>query len=998
MSFGISIVFFFSGLSGLILEIVWFRWLHLLLGVSNYSVTAVLTAFMLGLAFGGRYLGRIADRTKNPLKFYAWLEIGIGFYSLFLPDILAKMAVVQSFIYPSLSDFRFLLVSVRFFLAFFPLLPATFLMGGTLPFLAKFLESTFDTSKKQISILYSVNTFGAASGALVGGFFLIEHYGVLFSSNLACTIDILLGIIVLGFSNSAQNFTANTNSGEFDPQKQLNSISYIATSPSETKSARKFLLWATAICGFSSMGLEVCWNQVIPLILGSSIYSFSLILIAFLLGLCYGAFSSASFKKIHETGITRIGFLLVFAGLATTISIPILGVLPKIFLLARKSLEISFYSFHLIQLLILFFIFLVPAACFGAAFPLIARILSTNSKIGESIGSTFWWNTLGTVFGTILTGFVFIPTIGTKNSIFLLIIVLSAFGIILLAKSDLKKAKLLSILGLTIGIISFVAVFFPWDKKILLSGVFRYWENQSLGSIGDPQNNEILYFKEGICGTVSVHKVSQNISLRINGKPDASTGGDMTTQLFCGYLPTVFSKNRKRILLIGLGSGVSVAACLKFPEVEQIDVLELNPYVVEASKLFAEYNDRYWENPKVRIIEEDARNYVDLCKEKYDVIAAEPSNPWVAGEANLFSVEIFQKYKQLLNPGGFIYQFAHIYEMSPEMMHIILYSFMKAFPKSTLWMTSFEDIGLIGSKDASTPDLKKLEELFKNDAIKKSFKPFKIDRALQLYSLLIFPPEGLESFVEKGVVNSDNFPVLEFLAPRVFYNQTNMSFNIAKEVFQNPNHPIFRDFPPERITSEDWEKIGQLFLFLFQHNISKAAFKKALEKDPNSISIMEGLLDSLEFLNLWNEATPVAQSLAQKIGDDNAFKRYARIALKCDQSNPELQVNGKFAKTEECFKLWELRNPKDWNIDYLHGKLLLNIAPDLALEAFEKSSKKLQLFPKKDPFVTGMLEIARVNALENLGKNDEAMKILKDALNSSEIKIPQGTISGNIEP
>jgi spermidine synthase len=456
--------------------------------------------------------------------------------------------------------------------------------------------------------------------------------------------------------------------------------------------------------------------------------------------------------------------------------------LPYLFVVLYRSLSDSLNLIFLAKFLLAFVVMFLPTLLIGSLFPLVVKLHTTNlSRIGRSIGEVYSLNTLGCILGSFSSGFVMVPLLGIQKSILLAIglNILLAFMLLLASPYRLKAMKIPLTLAIIIGSIAMALNIPRWNPSLMSSGVYMYvryvldLDREELldryGKDADP----VLFYKEGYASTVSVHKskTSENVYLKVNGKVEASTIGDMPTQVLLGQIPLLLSRNHEDVLVIGLGSGVTVGSAATFPA-RNITVVELEPAVVEASKHFSQVNHHILEDPRLRVVTNDARNYLLVTPEKFDVIISEPSNPWMAGVSNLFTREFFILGIQRLKPGGVFCQWLQLYKISPDNLRSILRTFHDIFPHLLVFEASEYDLLILGSFEPLFIDQGRLERRLSQPRVKEDLKRIKVQSLRDIISHFVFGTQEVPAFVQKAPINTDDNALLEFSAPKTLYADT----------------------------------------------------------------------------------------------------------------------------------------------------------------------------------------------------------------------------------
>ena len=755
----VFLFFFISGATGLIYEVVWTRLLTLVLGNTHYSVSTVLTTFMGGLALGSFFGGRFIDRGGRPLLIYALLEGAIGIYCLLIPHFIDASLPFSQWIYLNFQESYSLTSFFRFGVCGAILLIPASLMGATLPILGKFVSDDPEVIGRDVGTLYAVNTFGAVAGALTSAFVFMKLYGVSATIWVAAGLNLGLASVILIFfrsqwahSSSAGGLASSENEPRFYTPEVI------------------LILGGFCVTGIASLIYQVAWTRIFSLLLGSSVYAFSLILTAFILGLGLGTlvFSRivGSFRDLKKV----FGWLQVGIGLSALAALPFFGKVPLINRWVYLNWGLDFFSIQWSNFLIILSLILIPTFLMGAQFPVVMRLVARSLKtLGHHVGTAYASNTLGTILGSLIGGFLLIPILGVQNTILWAIFVNIILGIILLYTSSLQvNFKTYVLPGLLLVWVLGARGIDPWDKAVISSGSFMPYRIDELeGAL--QQKNKILFYKEGMHTTVTTElSIDGNIFLRVNGKTDASLAMDMRTQLLSGYLPMFFSKNPESVLVVGQGSGVTLGAVEQFPA-KDIDLVEISPTVIEGSRFFDPFNHHALDDPRVRVILEDGRNHITLTEKQYDVIISEPSNPWISGIGALFTRDFYELANTRLKPDGIMCIWMHT-NMSPESFKSISRAFLSVFPNVTMWESIVgDDYLLIGSQQPYSLPYEKVKRLLENPVQGRELKRLGISSVRDLMGLLIMNQDELKKFSAGAPIHTDDNSLLEFGAPEYIY-------------------------------------------------------------------------------------------------------------------------------------------------------------------------------------------------------------------------------------
>jgi spermidine synthase len=790
------LIFFLSGATGLVYEVIWVRLTGLVFGNTSHAISVVLGAFMAGLALGSWWLGKRADRVGSPLRFYGLLEIGIGVSASLVPLAFRSLDTVYWAFSPSLESVPGGNGLLRFFTSFMVLIIPTFLMGGTLPVLARFFTEAVQEVQRKVGVLYALNTFGAAFGTLSAALFFIPRLGNTRSTFLVAIANVAIGLFVFLLDARRPRTSAAAEQETF----------VYSPVPAGSATTDKLVLATLATSGFVSMIYEVAWTRALTAMIGSSTYAFSIMLVTFLVGIALG--SSMAVKWRRAAGLRLLG--LTQLGVAIGALVFLFGYLgaPYILIGLLRALSYAFPAVLTSQFLLCFALMIFSTVCMGAAMPVASQLYSSKiTVLGRSIGSVYSINTLGAIAGSLAAGFVLLPLLGTERAILAGLFVNAAMAALILSAPSADRgfnlAKWGALALLVISAVSMRGEVF-WRKDVLDRGILVYArsfdERPELSVSEQYQDTDVVYFRDGNNATISVRKGEDYVGLRTNGKVDASNKADMLTQLMIGYLPALYHPSPRSTMIIGYGGGVTVGAATAFKEVEEIDCLEIEPAVVGAGREFAAFNRRSYENPKVHILYNDARNYMNVTRKQYDVIISEPSNPWIAGVASLFTSEFYERAAQVLKQDGVFAQWIQLYELDPQDLRMILREFQEKFPHVSVWVCA-GDLIVIGTRQPQQLDLPRWVKLASEDPrLALELRDyFKIGSPEGILAYYVMGSDQIRKFSANAGHNSDDLPLLEFHAPRQLFRETRI-LNVGL-LYENKDGLI-----PEGATVENQER------------------------------------------------------------------------------------------------------------------------------------------------------------------------------------------------
>ncbi|MBE0568698.1 MAG: fused MFS/spermidine synthase, partial [Deltaproteobacteria bacterium] len=695
------LLFFLSGAASLAYQVVWVRSLQLLFGGSHLAVTAVLSVFMAGLALGSHLLAKRVDTIGKPLRLYGYLEIGIAVFAvLFL--LLTKL---YPYLYVPLArlvgENTLYLSFLRVVFSVIAMIVPTTMMGGTLPLLTKFASEKSGDAGEHVSFLYGFNTLGAVFGTFSAGFVLLPNFSVIGTSAIAVATNLSIGLTCIVLASmpakagvEVREFGRSVGGGpeETDPDGDT-------TSSTDTPFPVRLVLWGIGISGFCALGYEVLWTRVLSMVVGASVYSFTVMLVSFLAGIALGskAFGllirrAPGACRTSERAVRFFGAVQVLIGVTALVVTYFIRDLPSHAIrIQNYLLGTGISEFEVRQganFAVAFSHMFVPAFFMGVAFPLAGMIHAKHRKSkGKAIGEVSVYNTVGAILGASFSGFALVYLFGIERSLQFLSLINVGAGI-LIATSVWKRPVLTwGVAGGTAAIIAALALlpglWRMWDLKYF--AIYRNNTREAFDSAFNMkdamENTDVLYYAEGVQATVSAIKVKGGSQAFItNGRIEASNQKEgIQCQYTLGHLPMLLNKNPKRVFVLGTGSGMTLGATSVHPEVEEIVLAEIEPKVLGVARTFAKYNHGVLDNDKLRIVFNDGRNHLMTTKEKFDVITADPIHPWFSGAGYLYTTEYFRLAAQRLRPGGIVCQWLPIYELSVDDLRCVVKTFSENF-------------------------------------------------------------------------------------------------------------------------------------------------------------------------------------------------------------------------------------------------------------------------------------------------------------------------------
>lgn len=794
----LTLCFLFSGAAGLMYEVVWSRSFSLFIGITTYAHTAVIAAYMLGLALGSYCFGRWSDRHASPLRLYALMELTIAVYAAATPWLAGLIQQLYAPLAAGVGITGLPSHLLRFAMVLLLLLPPTFLMGGTLPVMVRAMTRELSGLIHSTGRLYGINTLGAVAGALAAGYFLIPAIGMRNTIWFGSALDVMVAAAVFGLSGNAVRSDADAAARETRRE------------PPVFFPGLKCIPWLFAFSGFAAMTYQIAWIRALTLVVGSSVYSFTTTVATFLAGIGLGSIAYRRFPggKTEAGRLHQAGFITSATGLSAIAGLLLIHRLPGWFLWGfQQGAGEVFGFFQLYVTVLCMTVMLVPTFLLGAMFPLMAALWSRRAEtVGRDVGVIYAANTIGCIAGVLSSGLLFLPLLGVRGTILAAALIHTFAGAaFFLQAGRLCRKNQVHLVGGAVVMYAAMALVAPsWNKFLMTSGVYVYAPKMMDVAPGEAlaqrmKSVRLLYYKDGLDGTVSVIEDARQRMLAINGKIDASSLGDLPTQVMLGQFPVIMHPDARRVLVIGLGSGITAGSISLHKGIEVLDILEISPEVVEASKYFNADNFRVLSDPRVNVIVADARNFLLGTTNRYDIIVAQPSNPWISGISNLFTDEFFSLLAKRLNPGGVVSQWFQIYNMSQADTQSILHTYRQSFPFVSAWLSLSSDLIMIGSPAPHDLDAGHFLDLLRLPAFAEQMRFLETASFIQLTQLFLSGGDALAGYCHGASLNTDDRPLIEFHAPRYLYRATEVQTlaGIIRHARAYPSEPPVRAFVRE---------------------------------------------------------------------------------------------------------------------------------------------------------------------------------------------------------
>jgi spermidine synthase len=739
----VLLLFLGSGCAALIYEIVWFQLLQFVIGSSAVSLAVLLGTFMGGMCLGSLALPRVIPARWHPLLVYAVLEAGIGAAGAF---VLFAMPAVTS-VYTALLGHGMPGILLRAVVCAGCLLPPTILMGGTLPAIARWLKNT-PQGMAWLGFFYGGNTVGAVVGCLLAGFYLLRVHDM--ATATWCAVGINAGVALLGLALS-----------RLVPDRA--GVVPDSAPGGETAAPSRAILVAIALSGFCALAAEVVWTRMLSLLLGATVYTFSIILAVFLTGLGLGSALGAAIGRDAarpRVALAWCQFLLVgaiaWAAYTTAQSLPHWPSTSSVSGSAGAK-----FQFDLVRCAWAIF----PAAfLWGASFPLaLAARAAPGGDAAQAVSRTYAANTLGAIVGAVLASMVLIPALGTQGTQIVLIAGATVSALLALAPrrpADFFLAGASLAVAVALG---FSIPKIPWQ-------LVAYGRQISTTDYGARP----LYLGEGMNASVAVSETPAGARFfHVSGKTEASSmEKDMRLQRMLGHVPALFHPNPESVLIVGCGAGVTSGAFVLHPSIKRIVICDIEPLIpqVVATHFRAENHDVI-HDPRVQIVYDDARHFIATTQEKFDIITSDPIHPWVKGSAVLYSQEYFTLCRRRLKPGGLVTQWVPLYESDLGVVRSEIATFFSVFPQGTIWANDDEGFGydtvLLGQAEPLMIDVDQLQARFDQPAyaqVRETLASVGLGSAVDLLSTYAGRFADLKAWLASAEINRDRNLRLQYLA------------------------------------------------------------------------------------------------------------------------------------------------------------------------------------------------------------------------------------------
>jgi spermidine synthase len=804
-------------------------------GNTAYAASTVLAAFLGGLALGAYLIGRLVDRWHPSILTYGMLELAIGAYALCVPLLFAGLTRTYVFVFHLLGLGPVGSTAARFVLGSLVIIIPSALMGGTLPALARLVAATREEHQSDLDWLYALNTFGAAAGALVSTFVLMPMWGVYGTLATAFAMNGTIFLYTAWFRKLRAQPISSFRHDEAAPEKPLHPMQELQdemdpfASSINARGTRLFIMTAAFLTGMITLAYEVIWTHALAFLVGNAVYAFGMMLFTFLSGLAAGAHLVSRLPRNTRTWAWAFSISQVLTAAVVLLTLPVWNHVPDFFALGegrafqralqldllalsflvllrmiyvaatalrRRWIEVLGESLLLIFLLtrqvppfpgenayfvateafrffIAFGLLIVPAVLMGVAFPSLLNLLNrVRRQAGRSVGSVYAANTVGSILGSLLVGFVLLEWLGSYGMLQMAAILNACLGMaffLLIMRSTRTSRKLA--FAAAFAVVLAIAGLLPhgWNVRSLTRGTYVYFDRPWIA-------DRVLYTREDVQGGLTT-VIQSGISriLLSNGKFQGNNTGEVEAQVRFAMIPALFAHDYDRALVIGLGTGNSLRTLAAFP-FRRIDVVELAPAIVDAAqKWFTDVNAGVMHrDPRVHLSVNDGRNHLLLSQDQYNLITIEVSSIWISGEGDIYNKEFYELCKSHLTQQGVLQQWVQVHHMRPRDFFVILNTAAHVFPHVAFFLGPEQGL-LIASSSPLELDNRQLQAFDRSPAIRHELDMIHARTISSLLGEVIVYDQGYRNALSRlsrqfgvrdNLISTDANPYLEYQTPK----------------------------------------------------------------------------------------------------------------------------------------------------------------------------------------------------------------------------------------
>ncbi len=761
----ISVFYVLSGALGLIYEVAFSKYLGYAFGATAYASSAVLVAFMGGLALGAFTAGKFERRVKRPLLVYGIAETVIGVFCFVSPAIFTWVTGKYVHLASTFPDSLATLTAARAMFAVLVVLVPAAGMGTTLPLLARFVEAEDpENGRRRLAALYGINTAGGAAGSLLSSYLVLPSLGLGMAMRSSALISLSIGILAMGMGLTKGE--AKKVEGEAKGEGEAKAKAFEWKPNVDESRGFRTALMLSAMSGLLVFGCEVVFTHLLALVIGTSVYAFGLMLAIFLVCLSLGTPLSSRLEQRYKEGALPLS--LAATGIALSLSLLVWDKLPSIFIALGPHVK-SWPARETVRGLAAFFALFFPATLMGTTFPLVLRRARKN-RVGADVGMITAANTVGSIVGSLVFGFLVLPMLGSQRSVIAVALAYALASVLAsrthaarLAKVSTRRAQVWGAVALV------VALLVPrWDLARLTSGANVYFD------VGVVPDGEIEKLHEDIHGGVTtvVRDRDGQHTMLTNGKFQGNDSEEVQDNRGFAYLPALFAKKKDNALVIGLGTGTTTGAVAAFG-FKSVDVAELSPAITDyAGTTFKKVNRNVLGDPRVHVLFEDGRNVLLLGQKQYDLITIEVTSIWFAGAANLYNREFYSLANARLADGGYLQQWLQLHHTNRRTVATIIATMREAFPHMALFVTGHQG-HMIGSRSPLTATRVGLKALGEDPNVSQILGD---EHLVDYVKGIVLDESGIDKFLadtaddmglaKEDFISTDDNLLLEYRTPR----------------------------------------------------------------------------------------------------------------------------------------------------------------------------------------------------------------------------------------
>jgi spermidine synthase len=758
-------VFSLSGATSLVYQVAWLRMLSLFFGSDVFAASITLSVFMGGLSLGGLFAGSVGDRVRRPLVAYGACEVGVALFAFAVPHLLSAFHDTYQAVYrQSFGQHPMVYEGFRLLVAGAALLGPTILMGATLPLVVRQLGDRSEVLGRRVGLLYAANTLGAVLGTVASGFVALPLSGVAATVHAALAINLGIGVVAMALGLRLPPLRpAEPTSLPISPTG-----SGPGFSPRQAAAA-----WVIGVSGFAAMALEVVWMRVLVRSFSATVYAFSIMLASFLFGIFQGSRNAARVADDKPDALAYLGRLELWIGAMVAGLAIVIYLVPTLFgVLVWGLTAVSRGAFGVasvaVQFVVAMGLIAWPTLLLGETFPIAVKVFTVDiDRRAQGTGVIYAANTAGALLGSLFGGLAMLPLFGMRGSLVVIALLFVAAGMIAArasasAGSSWRQDPTRGAVALTAAL-SVLALALP--RQVIV--------NFGLQKSTRPK---VLFQGEGVSHGVDIVKSANgNTVMMIDGNIEADTTHVQRRHFILkGHLPLILQPDAHDTAVVGLGLGITLGATDRDPGARTIRLVELTPEMVAAHRVLPELSHGLLDSPKLKLRVDDARNFMAMTDERFDMVTADPIHPRITGVGYLYTREYYELIKQRLRPGGIVVQWMPMYQISPRSFDVAFRTFAGVFPNSTFWYVRGHGLFVATAGDMRF-DWAKMTERIADPAVREDLASIQIDSLEGLFGYLLMDAPHIARYLARdggGRENTDDNGDLEYHTPFEYLGRT----------------------------------------------------------------------------------------------------------------------------------------------------------------------------------------------------------------------------------